>query len=214
MQASFVESQEHRLSETRAGGRGTNVSRVRARVVDRPATEIRASQPVGKDVERGWRSSRNPSQEEPWRDDPEPDPRDRRDQPLRRRAGQVPPARLWAHPRAVSGGQVCPHQQPCHLPLRRRHVGPAPPRDLLLEDGSAGRPGDRAAHDSPADRSAGADPLPQAPRPALLEPAHERARARDPEPTPTPWSTRFSIKGSASSTRTSPSRCPATPSCT
>ena len=66
---------------------------------------------------------------------------------------------------------------PGALALRRRALGAAPSGDLLLRDGDAHGARHRAPDDPAADRSAGADQVPEDPRPALLEEAHAGNRA-------------------------------------
>ena len=74
--------------------------------------------------------------------------------------------------------RACVHQRHAGaLALRGRALGAPPSGDLLVGDGDAHGARHRAPDDPAADRSAGADQVPEDPRPALLEEAHARDRA-------------------------------------
>ena len=107
----------------------------------------------------------------------EPRPREARSQPLHGRVRGLPAAGLQGAGLEVPVRALGLRREPGALALRGRALGAAPSGDLLLRDGAAHGARHRAADDPAADRPAGADQVPEDPRPALLEEAHAGDRA-------------------------------------
>ena len=126
------------------------------------------------------------------------------------RDGRQPAARLQDAARRDAGPvrSTCGRAPASSCRARRRStVGPATPRDLLLQHGR-GRPQEQAADDPAPDRPARAQEVPQAARPDLRpaqDGGHGRRRSRS---SSTTSSTASSTGARWTSPRSSPSRSP------